>query len=144
MKYVTLEEANTYFSIRIDANAWDQANATKKEKYLNHVERIMERLSFKGLQDTADMIFPRNGVETRVPFLEAIYDEALSVMNGNKIEQDLTDLPVKSSSVAGIQTITVNELMERPWTTCGLTSPVAWQLLAPLLIDLRTFNLVAG
>lgn len=141
MKYVTLELANTYFSMRIGSEPWDDSTDIAKEKALNHAERVLERISYKGLQVTAGNAFPRDD-QTEVPerFLEAIYEEALSLLNCNSNATDLADLHVTSSSVAGFQT-SVNEKTNRPWVLCGLTSPIAWQLIAPYMLDTRSFRI---
>lgn len=146
MTYVTMEEANLYFSIRIDADAWDQASAEKKEKFLNHAERVFTRLSYRGIQETAELIFPRQyDIDYVTPdeFKEAIFEEALSLLNNYRPEKDAANLHVTSSAFAGFQT-TVNEKMDRPWIYVGLSSPTAWQLIAPFLKDLRSFRTVAG
>ena len=90
MKYLTLEEADSYFGIRVGSEPWDSADNALKEKSLNNSERIFERLS---------------------------------------------------ASVAGFQT-TVNELLERPWIGQGLTSPIAWNLIVPYLLDPNSFRVV--
>ena len=142
MKYVTLESANAYFSTRIGSGVWDLAGDTLKEKALTSAERVFERLAYKGLQVTAGYIFPRDE-QTEIPthVLEAIYEEALSLLNNNKNETELADLHVVSSSAAGFST-TVNELMERPWIGQGLTSPIAWNLIVPYLLNPNTFRIV--
>jgi len=114
-----------------------------REKALNHAERIFERLSYKDVEVTAGDIFPR-GTQTEVParVKEAIYEEALSLIQGNKTETELSDLHVTSSSLAGFQT-SVNEKIDRPWVTAQITSPDAWMLIAPYLLDTRSFRTVA-
>jgi hypothetical protein len=142
MKYVLLEEAELYFASRIGSDPWDQAADILKEKALNHAERSFERLAYKGLEVTAGYIFPRDE-QTEIPvrFKEAVYEEALSLLNGNSNERELSDLHVSSSSVAGFST-NVDVTIERPWIGWGLTSSVAWTLIAPYLLDTKTFRIV--
>lgn len=141
MKYLTLDEANTYFSYRLQTHSWEVADDALKAKALTMAEKVIERLSFKGLQNTQGDIFPRDGEET-VPerIKDGICEEALSLLDGHTNDRDLADLHVTSSSYAGFST-TVNENVERPWILCGLTSSIAWQCLAPYLIDRRTFTI---
>ncbi len=140
MTYVTLTEGNAYFASRLRAEAWDQAPDTEKTKAIEMTEKIITRISFKGLQDTAELLFPRDVGFTPPRFSEAIFEEALSLLNGNDNEKDLADLHVKTTNLAGFST-TVNELTERPWILHGLTSPVAWNCLAPYVIDPRSVQL---
>jgi len=143
LKYVTLESAEIYFNTRIGSDPWDNTSDRVREKALNHAERIFERLSYKDVEVTAGDIFPR-GTQTEVParVKEAIYEEALSLIQGNKTETELSDLHVTSSSLAGFQT-SVNEKTDRPWVTAQITSPDAWMLIAPYLLDTRSFRTVA-
>lgn len=143
MKYVELTEADAYFSMRMDSEPWEEIEESKKEKALTHAERVLDRISYKGLEVTAGFSFPR-GTQTEIPtrFLEAIYEEALGLLQTKKNEQELSDLHVTSSSFAGFQT-SVNEKIERPWVTHGLTSPIAWNLIAPYVRDTKSFRFIA-
>lgn len=138
MKYVTLEQANSYFDLRLDSDAWYASDNSTKTKALTMAERAIEKLSFKGLQDSAGLIFPRDDGFTPDCFTDAICEEALALLNGMNVEKDLTDLHVTSSSVAGFQT-TVNEYQERLWVSHGITSPLCWKWLSPYMIDHKTF-----
>lgn len=138
MKYVTLEQANSYFDLRLDSDAWYASDDSTKTKALTMAEKAIDKLSFKGLQDSSDLIFPRDDGFTPDCFIDAICEEALSLLNGMNVQKDLTDLHVTSSSVAGFQT-TVNEYQERPWVHHGITSPLCWKWLTPYMIDSKTF-----
>jgi len=59
--YVTLDEAEQYFSERLYTDEWDNADAITKEKALITACRRIERLTFKGLKvdETQILSFPR-------------------------------------------------------------------------------------
>lgn len=60
--YVTLDEAEQYFSGRLYTDEWEQADQTTKEKALLMACRRIERLQFKGIKaDPENQIlqFPR-------------------------------------------------------------------------------------
>lgn len=140
MKYLLLSDAEAYFAARINSDPWDLAEDVLKEKALNHAERNLERLPYKGLEITAGYIFPRDE-QTAVPVrvMDAVCEEALALLNGVMNEEELANLHVSSASAAGFNT-SVNELQERPWIEMGLASPIAWNLIAPYILDSYSFR----
>lgn len=140
MLYLTLEAAEIYYSTRLNIDEWVAASEEDKTKALNMAEKNILRLPFSGVQNTADAVFPRDG-EDSIPeqVTDAMYEEALSLLSGKDNTKNLTDLHVKDSSFAGFST-TVDPNIDRPWLLYNLTSPLAWQWLAPYLIDPRTFS----
>lgn len=141
MIYLTLEAAETYYSTRLNIEEWAAASEIDKNKALEMAEKRILKLPFSGLQNEADAVFPRDGEEV-IPeqVTDAMYEEALSLLSGKDNTKDLTDLHVKASSFAGFST-TVDPNVDRPWLLYNLTSPLAYQWLAPYLIDPRTFGL---
>lgn len=142
MLYLTLEEADTYFSTRIGAEPWESKTPLVQTKALNHAERNLSRLAYKGVAVTTGTIFPRDD-QTEVPtrVKEAICEEALALLNNVKNESEIADLHVTSTSAAGYST-TLNDLAERPWIALGLASPIAWNLISPYLINPSSFRIV--
>lgn len=143
MKYVTLETANVYFASRMGGELWEAATDAIKTKSINHAERLIERQIYKGLRVNADDAFPRDS-QTEVPtrVLEAIYEEAFSLIEGNENKTELSDLHVVSSSGAGFQT-NVDVKIKRPWVLAGFSSPIAWDLISPYLLRPGSFNIAA-
>ena len=144
MLYLTLSEANDYFSARVGSENWDLAGDSLKEKSLNHAERNLSRLAYRDLAVTKGLIFPR-GTQTEVPtrVKESICEEALALLNGIQNETEMSDLHVSSTSGAGF-TATVNAQADRPWIGLGLTSPIAWALISPYLKDPNSFNVATA
>ncbi len=139
MLYLTMEAAEIYFSARLNVDEWTFASLEDKTKALNMSEKNILRLPFSGLQNSADAVFPRDG-EDAIPeqVTDAMYEEALSLLSGKDSTKNLTDLHVRDSSFAGFST-TVDPNIDRPWLLYNLNAPIAWQWLAPYLIDPRTF-----
>ena len=137
---VTLAEAASYFSTRMNSEEWDYASEADKQKAIYSATRAFNALSYRGTLVDADQDnkFPTNEDGTPDKVKWACCEEALSLISGMNNEKDLTDLHVKSSSMAGFST-TVNELLDRPWVHYGLTSPIAWRWLSPYLLDPRSF-----
>lgn len=140
MLYLTLEAAETYYSTRLNVEEWTAASEEDKEKALAMAEKNVLKLPFSGLRNSAEAVFPRDGLEA-IPeqITDAMYEEALSLLSGKDNTKDVTNLHVTSSQVAGFST-TVNPLIDRPWLSYNITSPIAWIWLCPYLIDPRSFN----
>lgn len=139
MLYLTLEAAEVYYSTRLNIEEWTASSEDEKNRALATAERIILKLPFSGTRNSADAVFPRNG-DTSIPeqVTDAMYEEALSRLSGRDNIKDMTDLHVTSSHTAGFST-TVDPTVDRPWLLYSLTSPLAYQWLAPYLIDPRTF-----
>ena len=61
--YLTVAEANDYFTNRIDVDSWDAANDAKKEKALITASLQFNNLNWVGTlsDDDQDLAFPRDG-----------------------------------------------------------------------------------
>lgn len=61
--YVTREEADTYFSDRIDVAAWTSASDTQKDQALVTATRILDNMKWTGVAISASqaLAFPRSG-----------------------------------------------------------------------------------
>lgn len=144
MTYLLLTEANDYFSARIGSEPWETADDQLKEKAINHAERNFSRLAYRGVAVTTGLIFPRDS-QTEVPLRvkDAICEEALALLNDVRNETEMSNLHVSSSSVAGFST-TLDNLADRPWIGLGLSSPIAWNLISPYLLDPNSFRVASA
>jgi hypothetical protein len=61
--YVTLDEAEEYFSGRLNADAWNEANTLDKEKSLITASGVMDTFQYSGVavSDSQPRAFPRTG-----------------------------------------------------------------------------------
>jgi hypothetical protein len=61
--YVTVEEANAYFSDRLDVAAWSESNDPERSKALITATQILDSLEWAGVavSDSQSLAFPREG-----------------------------------------------------------------------------------
>lgn len=126
---VILQEAEVYFAGRLRTEAWDYATEDEKTKALLMATRAFGALSWE------DGEMPDND-----DIKNACCEEALALLLE---DSELEDLHLVSETVAGIST-TVDPNMPRPWVAHDLSSPKAWKLIAPYLVDLKSFKIIRG
>ena len=132
MSYVSLAEANEYFSDRLHADAWAEAADADKEKALAMATKAIDRQPLKGRKtDLAqEMAFPRYP-DTEVPeaIKEACCEEALAILErGNSQRRRLQQ--------EGVQSFSLGNMSETyaPGAGRGLLSQEAKELLRPWLL----------
>jgi len=131
--YVTVEEANTYFSSRLHTEAWTQASTCDKGKALAMATRAIDRTPLKGVKARYDQAnqFPRYP-DTEVPqaVKDACCEEALAILErGNNQRRKLQQEGVVSFSVGGL-----TETFVASARGGGLISQEAKELLRPWLL----------
>jgi hypothetical protein len=132
LSYVTLDEANEYFSSRLHADAWAEVSDADKEKALAMATKAIDRQSLKGRKtDTAQTLaFPRYP-DTEVPeaVKEACCEEALAMLErGNSQRRKLQQEGVQSFALGNTSETYVAGAGR------GLLSQEAKELLKPWLI----------
>jgi len=132
LSYVSLAEANEYFSNRLHADAWAEASDADKEKALAMATKAIDRQPLKGRKtDPAqEMAFPRYP-DTEVPeaVKEACCEEALALLErGNSQRRKLQQ--------EGVQSFSLGNMSETfaAGAGKGLLSQEAKELLRPWLI----------
>lgn len=62
--YVTVDEADAYFGLRLDVAAWDSADIPQKEKALATASLLLDNMPWIGsaISETQPMAFPREAV----------------------------------------------------------------------------------
>lgn len=132
MSYVSLAEANEYFSNRLHVDAWAEASDADKEKALAMATKAIDRQPLKGRKtDTAQTLaFPRYP-DTEIPAAvkEACCEEALAILeSGNSQRRKLQQ--------EGVQSFTLGNMSETyaAGVGKGLLSKEAKELLRPWLI----------
>ena len=132
MSYVSLAEANEYFSNRLHADAWAEASDADKEKALAMAAKAIDRqpLSGRKTETGQALAFPRYP-DTEVPeaVKEACCEEALALLErGNSQRRKLQQ--------EGVQSFTLGNMSETyaPGAGRGLLSQEAKELLRPWLL----------
>ena len=130
--YCTTEYANEYFSGRLHAESWGQADNETKEKALQQATRAIDRQHLNGRKatDTQELAFPRYP-DTEIPeaVKEACCEEALAMLErGNGQRRKLQQEGVQSFALGNMSETYVAGAGK------GLLSQEAKELLRPWLL----------
>ena len=138
-QYLTVSEAETYFSGRYNSPAWDESSDTDKNKALITATRSIDRLNFYGevAVEGQDLQFPR-GTDTEIPqdILDACCEVAYSLLDGKEPEIDYENLSMVSQGYGNVRS-TYDRDIKPDNELAGISSIVAWRLLLPYLRDPR-------
>lgn len=141
MSYNTVDEANTYLSMDMNADEWQACD--QKSQALEQAYRAINRLNFKGekTEDDQSGEFPRNG-DTTVPqaILDAECELALRFAQGVDPELEDEARRIKQSAFANVKTTYKDADSELPHVIAGIPSAKAWRLLLPYLSDVNGFS----
>ena len=127
MSYVSLAEANEYFSDRLHADAWADVSDANKEKALAMATKVIDRQLLKGRKTdpTQLLAFPRYP-DTEVPqaVKDACCEEALALLERGNSER-------RKLQQEGVQSFTLGNMSETytPGSGKGLLSQEAKELL---------------
>ena len=130
--YCTIEYADEYFTGRLHAEVWEQADESTKEKALKQATRAIDRQLLRGRKTNPEqeLAFPRHP-DTEVPeaVKEACCEEAFVILeSGNSQRRKLQQEGVQSFSLGNMsETYTVG-------AGKGLSSQEAKELLKPWLL----------
>ena len=132
MSYVSLAEANEYFSDRLRADAWAETSDADKDKALAMAAKAIDRQPLRGRKTETGqaLAFPRYP-DTEVPEVvkEACCEEALAMLErGNSQRRKLQQ--------EGVQSFSLGNMSETYAAGAGkgLLSQEAKELLRPWLI----------
>jgi hypothetical protein len=130
--YIDIEEADEYFSGRLHAESWGQADDVTKDKALRQATKTIDRQLLRGRKTNRDqtLAFPRYP-DTEVPEIvkEACCEEALALLErGNSQRRKLQQ--------EGVQSFALGNMSETyaPGAGRGLLSQEAKELLRPWLL----------
>lgn len=162
--YGTLDEANTYFSMRLHEFAWTNADSADRPKALLAATKIIDTLNYKGdkaavytlllnnPKATQDEIraadasqeheFPR-GADTEVPeaILKALYEIAHSLLDGKDPERELENIGIVSQGYSSVRTTYSRNQVPIEHIINGVPNAQAWRLIRPFLRDGETIKL---
>lgn len=124
--YVTIDEANQYFSSVLNSDEWDAADDIKKEKALKMATRQIDRLPFAGrkLDINQSLEFPRtttntaftDGIPNSIAY--ATCEQALFLLKGGSKRQELQQQGVKSYSLGDLSETFSDNLSPAEKTIC--------------------------
>jgi len=156
--YGTIEEANSYFAMRLHESAWSATSAGDRPKALWAATLVIDSLNFKGYKSTVYTLlqsnedatdteiraaeasqvleFPR-GPDTEVPedIRLACYETAYSLLDGKDPELELENLGITSQSFGSVRTSYNRSQVPIEHIINGIPSSQAWRFLKPYLRD---------
>jgi len=141
--YCTQAEADTYFAGRLNADAWDDASSSDKDKALLNATRLIDRLNFRGKKnnDSQELQFPRNE-DTVVPddIKSACSEIALALLDGVDPELEWDNLRMVSQGYANVRS-TYDANIPNEHISNGIPSVTAWRYLKPYLRDTQSVDM---
>ena len=144
--YVTESEADTYFSERLNTEAWDDATSIDRIKALKMATRAIDRLNYVGIRndENQELQFPRYD-DSSVPqdVLDACCEEALSLLDGVDPSLEFDNLNMVSQGYSNVKS-TFDRRVKPEHIIAGITSIFAWRLLRPFLRDYFNVELRRG
>lgn len=161
MSYVTLSEAQAYFSQRLHSGLWDNTSVDDRTKALAQATRAIDSLRFAGVRHSVwlvieadgdsdaqlaavadqDQEFPR-GSDEDVPqaIKDACCEEAFSLLEGKNPDEELEDLAVVSQGYSSVRS-TYDRSFVHEHLNAGIVSPRAWRFLKPFVRETRDFKI---
>lgn len=141
--YATVADGETYFTERLNSDAWDDASEANKAKSLITATRIIDRLNFKGTKTSENQTlqFPRNDDATIPEDIKfACLEVALALLDGVDPEIEFDNLSMVSQNYANVRS-TYDRSIPNEHIVAGIPSVSAWRYLKPYLRDGHTVDL---
>lgn len=139
--YCTEAEATTYFSGRLNTDAWDTAVSGDRTKALTQATTIINQLNFLGekTDENQDNQFPRNE-DASIPsdIKNACAEIALALLDGIDPEKEFELASIQQHSFGGTKAVK-NIIPEH--IGAGVPSITAWRFLRPYLRDMYSIQL---
>jgi hypothetical protein len=160
--YGSVQEADTYFSMRLHEIAWSNSDPTDRPRALWAATQIIDTLNYKGHKATVHAVilslphhrredmqeqiraadaaqvheFPR-GTDTDVPdaILRACYEIAYSLLDGKDPELELENLGIVSQGYSSVRTTYSRNQVPIEHIINGVPNTLAWRLIRPFLRD---------
>ena len=143
MNYLTIAEAQTYFDTRLNTEAWDEANATDRNKALAMSTRIINQFNYLGSKtvDSQTNQFPRGGeTEVQQEILDACAEIAFNLLDGVEPDLELENVGVVHQGVSSAKT-TYDRSFVAEHLANGVPSATAWQMMKPFMVDVNSVSI---
>lgn len=145
--YGSVNEADLFFSRRLNTRPWDEATKTDKLKALCTATDLIDRLNFAGEQTYTGqkLQFPRKGCSTQDDVIPedikiATYHIAIMLLDDYDPEIEQEKLMVTSNKYQASQTLYDRSYIPE-YRVAGIPSGIAWGHLKPYLRDARELSL---
>ena len=135
--YITVDDADTYFSERLNTSAWDISTTTDKGIALKDATKRIDRLNFIGEKNESDQErqFPRYD-DTTIPYdiQYATAELAMVLLDDIDPNMEIELLGMKSQGLASARS-TYDRSFVPEHLQAGIPSSEAWAYLKPYLVD---------
>jgi len=138
--YVTVEEAEEYFTTRIDVAAWEGASATQKEQALVTATSVLDNLRWEGMvvSESQSLAFPRvgsyfdpkagrlitlDGINIPDRVIKATFEMAYHLLNNDGLQD----------STGSVESISIGSINLTEIKTSPEISAIARKFIKPLL-----------
>ncbi len=140
--YISVADANEYFDTRINAETWEDADATEHLKALLTATRAIDTLPFIGEKNDKDQDheWPRGGNDTPDGIMIACCEEALSLLEGRDPILEQENLRALSQTFANVK-MAYDPRVIAEHINYGITSSIAWRYLKPYIVSSRTVSI---
>lgn len=142
LSYSSLDEADKYFSAKLNAEAWEQADTIDQRKALTQATSIIDLLRLRSTKTSSSQTteFPRGG-DTTIPLRveQATAEIGKALLDGADPEIIYENVSMASTSYQNIKTSYKDR--NEDYKISGIPSMVAFRLLAPYMTDPRQINL---
>jgi hypothetical protein len=125
---IDVTHADTYFTERLFAQTWENADDLLKNKALIQATKIIERLSIVEYDEAPDDI------------LDACCEIAYALLDGVDPDKEFENLAMESSTYGGVRS-TYNRSIQMEHIEAGVPSVVAWRLLKPYIDVSKTVKM---
>ena len=140
--YIDKEEADEYFSTRLNTEAWEYATEQEKDRAIHMASRAINNLAYKGNKssETQELQFPRGG-DAEIPqdIKQACAELALSLLDGKDADYEFAGLSIASNKIGGVTT-TSNRML-REHIVAGIVSYQSWKLLKKYMVDQNSMTI---
>lgn len=126
--YVTIAEADLYFSLRLFADPWDDAEDLDKQKALVMSTKAIQVLALMDWDDTPQDI------------KDATCENAYALLDGVNPEMEFENLSMTQQAYANVRS-TYNRNISMEHIESGIVSISAWRLILPYLDVSRTLKI---
>lgn len=141
--YGNIQEAELFFSQRLNSNVWDSSTPVDKIKALRQATQIIDGLNFIGCKAKLNQVlqFPR-GTDTIIPLgiRLATYLIAFQLLDGYDFEKEANNLAVNMHKYQSVQTYYDRSYIPEH-KRAGIPSAEAWRHIRPYVRDIRTITL---
>lgn len=143
MTYILLAAADTYFTTRLRAEAWNEASDADKLAALTMATNMMNQLNFVGVKTDAsqELEFPRGGdstIPTQIQY--ACAELALAFLDDADVDTELQEQYLTQYSVSSVRSA-YDRTTQREDVGNSIPCRTAWTLLRPFLRDARAIRL---